>query len=296
MLNSVAPAIEWISARIESEVRKSASYSLWSALYYHHQSTPSLKLPAPPMGAAPRLVYVAGTLKGFKNHLFSKIEQTDKIVFLVYDEEYLKDEHDYRVLASSEPVLRYMTICYIPVQLISNYQEDVHRITVFTEGKPEIWMRTLLAMRKVCGLVGWDKPVNENWQVNWLTSYESFSYSLLLEDQQRHSAETRLPLLGDKQMIPIGLKLGLQRALKETNNRKRTELWLQTLDVAAAQLLDEYWIIHQPQIEHYLPQLIDKVIQYLEVVQSLPAGPENVNKAAVLMEQWWTMEEILYAR
>lgn len=297
MWNKTAPAIEWIMARMESDVRNAASYSLWIALYYHNQAGANLKLPAPPLGSAPRLVYVTGALTGFKNHFFSKLEQTDKIVFLVYTKEnegQLKEEYDYRVLNSSETVLRYMTICYIPVSLISNYQEKLHRMTVFTQGKPEIWMRSLLTKRKVCGLVGWEKPINENWQVNWSASYESFSYSLLLEDQLLQKEEEKLPLLGDKNMIPIGLKLGLQRALKETNDRKKRELWTQTLDGAVAQLLDEHWLIHQPPIEHYLPQVLDKVITYLELVRNLPASSENVNRAWVLLEQWWTREEILH--
>jgi hypothetical protein len=297
---SIISSIEWISERMESEAEPT-SYSLWSTLYYEGLTKSQIQknLPKPPDGAAPTIVFITGPLSAFKSFKgpLGKIGSQEAIVFLVNSgkkKEQLRSYPVCFVLESIEPVLKYITICYIPPNLIINYLDEIGRIAVFTTGKPELWMRPLLLKQKVFGLVNWGNRIEDDWKVKWSVVGDDFSYSLFLQDKSFVKAK-KVSLIGDKNLIPVGLKLGLQRALKEDNPIKRLELWERAMDEAATQLLDEEWLLKQSPIDSYLPVLMEKVSYYLEVIRSISPDVTHLDQIIEMLELWCTWEVLKHA-
>jgi hypothetical protein len=292
MVHNLTPTIEWISQCIETERENEASLSLWRALYDYGQleAAPKHNLPPLPEGAAPAVVYVTGdfSLLNSQSSLFHGIEKGDDLVYFTYGE-----GAELYAQKRKEPVLRFLSVCYIPPQMLGSYQGQVDRMTVLTQGKLEVWMRPLFIQKKVSGLVGYEKSVDPRWGVSWSSSYERFSYSLLLQDQiPKDSPTTEI----DKQRpeIPIGLRLGLQRAIVEEYD-KRNVLWNQVLDRIVMQLFDEDWLIHAYSIPEYIPILLEEVGYYVEQIRSIPAEEKYIDRVASHLELWWTKGEYVYA-
>lgn len=298
MIHNLAPTIEWISNWIEKE-GKTTHFSLWRALYDYGAGTSDMnpKLPKPPRETAPSLRYVTGCL-GQLAESFTKLEQMEEFVFIVYRSDGDKGINNiYRmsngrfVMETDKDAFRFITIGYIPPKILTQYQKEISRLAVFTTGQPEVWMRSLLLQKKVSGLVGWEKKVDPTWDVNWCVSYDEFSYSLLLQDEKTKKNH-KVTTFKSENMIPAGLKLGLQRALKEEDKKAREQLWKKALDEAVAHILDEQWLVHPVPVHRHISHLIEMITHYLEQIRTIPAESENVSKVFSLFELWWIKERM----
>ncbi|MCQ6274782.1 hypothetical protein JMM81_07335 [Bacillus sp. V3B] len=283
------PVIEWISNCIELERKsKNTTLSLWEELYDFGQTGDQARrnLPILPEGAASVVMYVTGTLDEIRQTRgpFQYMKEPNDLVFLIYGEEEQRHENGF-TWKRPDPLLHYLTICYIPQNMVRFYQDELDRFIILTRGKPEIWMRSLLKKNKVAGLVGWAHKLDPTWHVSWSVSYLDFSYGLFLKDDFDGSRQVQKSVHRCPNM-PHGLKLGLQRALKEGDTQKKEQLWRQTMDQAAMQMLDEYWLLNGVAIKEFMPQLVRKVNDYYHHIRSIPSEEANVNRVEDFF-QWW---------
>ena len=289
MVNEVIPVIEWISNCIELE-RKSnnTTLSLWNELYDFGQIDDQARrnLPILPEGAAPVVVYVTGTLDEIRQTKgpFQHMKEPTDLIFLIYGEENQSHGNSF-TRTRKDPMLHYLTICYIPQNMVKYYQAEIERFIIFTRGKPEIWMRSLLKKNKVTGLVGWEHKLDPTWHVSWTVPYWDFSYAWFLKNDVDDSRQMKKSVHSTPN-TPNGLKLGLQRALKEVNAEQKEQLWRQTMDQAAMQMLDEYWLLNGVSIKKFIPELVGKVNDYYHHIRSIPQEATNVNRVEDFFK-WW---------
>ncbi|WP_458413051.1 hypothetical protein ACNQFZ_19975 [Schinkia sp. CFF1] len=291
MMIDVGAVIEWISTCIEREQQGGPpTLSLWNELYSYGQLDENMnhKLPALPDGAAPLVVYVTGVLDEIRQRKgpFYHMQEPEDLIFMVYGEGDKSLGGHGSIMKCSSPLLRYVTICFVPFRVIKFYQSEIDRFVVFTHGKPEKWMHSLFLKKKVAGLVGWQHMIDDNWHVNWSVSYDDFTYGLFLDVADVQEAGKTEALMPQYPNTPVGLKLGLQRALKEGNSKLREQLWKQTIDRAAMQMLDEYWLLNHIEIKEFVPELMEKVRDYLYQIRSIPPQESNINRVGEFLK-WW---------
>lgn len=78
--------------------------------------------------------------------------------------------------------------------------------------------------------------------------------------------------------LPKGLKLGLQRILKEENIGIKEQMWKQTIDQVAMQMLDEYWLLNGFSIQKFVPVLVEKVHNYHYFACDIPPQEVCINQ------------------
>ncbi|MDA1800404.1 hypothetical protein [Bacillus cereus group sp. BY6-1LC] len=289
MDNKMVPVIEWISNCIELERNSnSATISLWSELYELGQIGRDFdrKLPPQPKDAAPLVVYVTGRLDEIQKRKgpFQYVKEPTNIIFLTFGETNHFSEID-AIWECPDPLLKYITICYVPPKMIKFYQEDLKKCVIFSLGKPEIWMRSLLKQKKVAGIVGWNHRIEDDWRLDWSVSYQEFSYELLLRNTSNTSSQTKR-LVHSIPKLPKGLKLGLQRALKEEKIGSKERTWKQTIDQFAMQMLDEYWLLNGFPIQKFVPVLVEKVYNYHYFARNIPPQEECINQVECFFDTW----------
>jgi hypothetical protein len=306
MIRDWQNVIQWISLNIEAAMMEKEEYSLWRALYDYGVREIGPSLPVPPPSAAPAVVYISGKAEALQRigGLLRLIDPDLEGAYLSYrtspatnrewtgnaatgQPQVRQAAHpSWSYYESSEPFLLYLTVCYISPAVLNRYGDSIGKVTLVTSGRPEMWMKPLLEQRKVCGLVGWERSIDPAWEVNWSSSHQAFEWSKLLNNYATAKAVREVAGSRANPKLPFGLKMGLQRALAERDETKRGQLWRQTLDSAAARLLDEKWLNDPGPVPVILPALMQQVRKYLTEVACLPAMASNLEVAVSGMAGW----------
>ncbi|MGR5962292.1 hypothetical protein ACT7DN_15515 [Bacillus paranthracis] len=113
---------------------------------------------------------------------------------------------------------------------------------------------------------------------NFHTNFYSGTHLTLLAKQKR--------LVHSIPKLPKGLKLGLQRALKEENIGSKERTWKQTIDQFAMQMLDEYWLLNGFSIQKFVPVLVEKVYNYHYFARNIPPQEECINQVECFFDTW----------
>ena len=135
MDNKMVPVIEWISNCIELERNSnSTTISLWSELYEFGQIGKGFdrKLPLRPKNVAPLVVYVTGRIDEIQKRKgpFQYIKEPKDVIFLTFGESNHFSEID-AIWECPDPLLKYITICYVPPKIIKFYQENLKNVLFF---------------------------------------------------------------------------------------------------------------------------------------------------------------------
>lgn len=262
MANETLPIIHWINNNIDKES------SLWTS-FVHNGNIPNVPQ------TTKTIVYVTGSLEKMKevNSIFNEISNSNSITILANEDDTI----------SSQNLLRWMTICYIPPERLSVHRVD--RLIAFTNGKPEKWIRNLLKAKKVAGLVGWTNQIIEEWEVSWNSSYDDFQLDLLTNDTWMYKKSNSIIFhstlkVSEEQIERLSFALSLE-------NIDEIELtWKKELDKIVSYLIEKLWEEQDFRMRDFSPLFLQLVEDYLVHIRDIFVHESNISRIELLLNDW----------
>lgn len=290
MLSKYEHAIVWIAKRMEKQSVELQEISLWQALQLTDKSeSGSHTLPYLNQNGK-RLVVITGEEQTIfeATNLFTQLPNVEGIRYFVED---VKESSPLYHTKLEHPVCRFIDICYINPAQVRQYLQNTPPITVFLKDTFPLWLRPLLIHNKVAQLVMSKKQVLPTaWSHIGVLSYEEFTYEQLMNDfcivQEPKVSTDNLPI-----DVPKNLRVAFEFALQKKNEVDRQAAFIQALDDAAQQMLDEYWLRNNPPVQKWLPVLLKEVDEYLRIRANAKADASKIETLYNEIERWGRREK-----
>ncbi|RUL51305.1 hypothetical protein [Lysinibacillus antri] len=239
--------------------------SFWSALV--ELQTP--KVEKKPVHHSRKRVTVIGEphIVYANTDLFDQLPEKDKAVLLTSDEQ----THLSIAQWSSHPFIKWVDVLYLPPACIKEHLNQFESATLLIDDKLPFWSRSLFSDNRIANLVG-TKSINlpAAYQTIRVVHSKEFIYDVLLDDVIATPITTtrfnRIPTELPKDFIT---KMYLQE-----NNLEQKRITL--MDEAAMNMINTYWLANNPNIESWLPTLLEAIERLLSIRKSCHESPEHI--------------------